>query len=68
MLLTNKHKNLLTMRERSGIIWSFVYAKQKNVPEPMQGVFGYGDVWTWTAVDADTKLCVSWLVGLRDAK
>lgn len=48
-------------------IWSFVYAKQKNVPEPLKGVYGYGDVWTWTAIDADTKLCVSWLVGLRDA-
>ena len=48
-------------------IWSFCYAKQKNVPEDKQGRFGYGDVWTWTAIDADTKLIPSWLVGLRDA-
>ena len=47
-------------------IWSFCYAKQKNVPEEKQGRFGYGDVWTWTAIDADTKLIVSWLIGLRD--
>ncbi len=48
-------------------IWSFCYAKQKNVPEDKQGQYGYGDVWTWTAIDADTKLVPSWLVGLRDA-
>ncbi len=47
-------------------IWSFCYAKQKNVPVDKQGRFGYGDVWTWTAIDADTKLVPSWLVGLRD--
>lgn len=49
-------------------IWSFCYAKQKNVPKDKQGQFGYGDVWTWVAIDADTKLAVSWLVGLRDAE
>jgi len=48
-------------------IWSFCYAKQKNVPEEKQGSFGYCDVGTWTAIDADTKLVPSWLVGLRDA-
>jgi len=48
-------------------IWSFCYSKQKNVPEDKQGQFGYGDVWTWTAIDAETKLVASWLVGLRDA-
>ncbi len=48
-------------------IWSFCYAKQKNVPENKQGRFGFGDVWTWTAIDADTKLVPSWFVGLRDA-
>jgi IS1 family transposase len=49
-------------------IWSFCYAKQKNVPEDKQGRIGYGDVWTWTAIDADTKLVISWVVGLRNAK
>jgi len=48
-------------------IWSFCYAKQKNVPEEKRGRLGYGDVWTWTAIDADTKLVASWLVGFRDA-
>jgi IS1 family transposase len=46
-------------------IWSFCYAKQKNVPTEYQDTFGYGDVWTWTAIDADTKLIPSWLVGER---
>ena len=48
-------------------IWSFCYAKQKNVPEHLQGKVGVGDVWTWVALDAETKLVASWLVGLRDA-
>lgn len=47
-------------------IWSFCYAKAKNVPADKKGEFGYGDVWTWVAIDADTKLVLSWLVGLRD--
>ena len=46
-------------------IWAFCYSKQKNVPDEFQGTFGYGDVWTWTALDADTKLVPSWLVGER---
>jgi IS1 family transposase len=46
-------------------IWSFCYAKQKNVPDQYQGTPGYGDVWTWVALDADTKLVPSWLVGER---
>jgi hypothetical protein len=46
-------------------IWSFCYAKQKNVPVEHRGTFGYGDVWTWTAICADTKLVFSWLVGER---
>lgn len=48
-------------------IWSFCYAKHKNAAEK-KGVFGYGDVWTWVALDADTKLVFSWLVGRRDAR
>lgn len=46
-------------------IWSFVGAKQKNVA---QGAAGYGDVWTWTAICADTKLVASWMVGNRDGQ
>lgn len=48
-------------------IWEFCYAKEKNVPQDKKGVFGYGDVWTFVAIDADTKLVPSWLVGSRDA-
>jgi len=47
-------------------IWSFCYAKEKNVPEAKRGQFGFGDVWTWTAIDADTKLVPSFMVGNRD--
>jgi IS1 family transposase len=46
-------------------IWSFCYSKQKNVPDEHRGTFGYGDIWTWTAICADTKLVPSWLVGER---
>lgn len=45
-------------------IWSFVYSKEKNVPQGMEDYAG--DVWTWTAIDADSKLIISWGVGGRD--
>ena len=47
--------------------WSFCYAKAKNVPADKKGVFGYGDVWTWAAICADTKIVPCWLVAGRDA-
>jgi IS1 family transposase len=46
-------------------IWAYCYAKQKNVPEQFKGTPGYGDVWTFTALCADTKLVPAWLVGER---
>lgn len=46
-------------------IWAYCYSKQKNIPEEHQGTFGYGDVWTWTALCADTKLVPTWLIGER---
>src|SRR5208283_4066729 len=49
-------------------IWSFVYSKQKNVPQEKKGQFGYGDVWTWVAIDADTKLVPSFMLGNRDSR
>ena len=49
-------------------IWSFVGMKQKNVPAERKGEFGVGDVWTWTAIDADTKLIASWLLGDRSTE
>jgi IS1 family transposase len=48
-------------------IWSFTYAKQKNIAAAKAAPEGAGDTWTWTAIDADSKLVVSWFVGGRDA-
>jgi len=59
-------RNLTSTRIEADEIWSFCYAKAKNVPEEHRGEYGYGDVWTWTAIDPDTKLVPSWLVGNRD--
>lgn len=47
-------------------IWTFVYAREKTVPKEKKGEFGYGDVWTWTAICADTKLVPCWHVGSRN--
>ncbi len=49
-------------------IWSFCYAKDRNVPERMRDQPGIGSIWTWTAIDADSKFMVSWLCGDRDAE
>ncbi len=59
--------NLPCKRLQCDEIWSFCYSKQKNIPAEKQGVFGYGDVWTWVAIDADTKLVPCWHHGRRDA-
>ena len=61
-------RNLPCRRIQCDEIWSFVYAKAKNVPAEFRGQFGYGDVWTWTAIDADTKLVPCWYVGTRGAQ
>jgi IS1 family transposase len=47
-------------------LWCFCYAKQKNVPVEKRGEQGYGDVWTWVAIDADTKLVPTYRIGGRD--
>ncbi|AHE52041.1 IS1 family transposase [Sphingomonas sanxanigenens] len=49
-------------------IWSFTYAKQKNVASAKAAPDAAGDTWTWTALDADSKMIVSYLVGGRDAE
>lgn len=59
-------RNLKVRRLQCDEIWSFVGAKKKNAT-PEQKAEGWGDAWTWTAIDADSKLCVSYLVGGRDA-
>lgn len=58
-------RNLPCKKVQVDEIWSFVYSKAKNVPDEKVGEAG--DVWTWTAIDADTKLVPSWRVGGRDA-
>lgn len=60
-------RNLPSMRIECDEIWAFCYAKAKNVPEQHRGEYGYGDVWTWTAIDPDSKLVPTWLVGMREA-
>ena len=59
-------RNLPSTRIECDEIWTFVNAKARNVPEKHKGEFGWGDVWTWVAIDQDTRLIVSWLVGSRD--
>jgi IS1 family transposase/lambda repressor-like predicted transcriptional regulator len=59
-------RGLTCRRVEADEIWAFCYAKEANVPEAHKGEFGFGDIWTWVAMDADTKLVVSWLVGERD--
>lgn len=49
-------------------IWSFCFAKEKNVQPDKVGEFGYGDVWTWTGIDAGSKLVISYFVGRREAE
>jgi IS1 family transposase len=60
-------RGLTCKRIQCDEIWSFCYAKEKNVPADKKGTFGYGDVWTWMALCADCKLVPSWLVAKRDA-
>ncbi len=63
-------RNLQSQRVQCDEIWSFCYAKKKTVQKDqtiLERNPDAGDVWTWTAIDADSKLCVSWLVGRRDA-
>lgn len=60
-------RNLPCKRVQADEIWAFCFAKDKNLPEELKGKFGFGSVWTWTAICADTKLMISWLVGDRSA-
>ncbi len=57
--------NLSCKRIQVDEIWAFVYAKQKNVPTAKNAPPNAGDAWTWTAIDADTKLVPSWLIADR---
>lgn len=59
-------RNVKSQRVQCDEIWSFTYAKNKNVPSAKAAPVGSGDIWTWTAIDAHSKLILSWLVGDRD--
>lgn len=63
-----KVRDVTAKRVQVDEIWSFTYAKAKNVPTAKAAPEGAGDTWTWTAIDADSKLIVSWLVGGRDGE
>ena len=61
-------RNLTCRRLQLDEIWGFIYAKDRNLTPDMADITGAGSVWTWVAIDADTKLVPSWLVGLRDGE
>jgi len=68
MYQNEKLRNLPCKRVQVDEIWSFVGMKEKNVPPMRKGQTGCGDVYTWVAIDADTKLVASWLVGRRNVE
>jgi len=61
-----KVRDVKARRVQVDKIWSFTYAKQKNDAAAKRQDRAYGDTWTWTAIEADSKLIISWLVGGRD--
>ncbi len=61
-------RNLKSKRVQVDEVWSFVYAKQKNVKDAKAAPDGAGDAWTWTALDADSKLIAAYFVGGRDGE
>jgi IS1 family transposase len=62
-----KVRGVKSRRVQVDEIWSFTYAKQKNVPTEKRQDLAYGNTWTWTALDAESKLLITWLVGGRDS-
>lgn len=61
-------RNVASRRIQVDEIWAFIYAKQKNVAAAKAAPQGAGDVWTWTGIDADSKLILSYFVGGRDGE
>jgi IS1 family transposase len=59
-------RNVKAKRVQVDEIWSFTYAKQRNAASAIAAPDGAGDTWTWTGIDADSKLIVSWFIGARD--
>jgi len=64
----DKVRGVKARRVQVDEIWSFTAAKQKNVAKMKVPVAGAGDTWTWTAIDAETKLLITWLIGGRDSE
>jgi IS1 family transposase len=64
----DKVRGVKARRVQVDEIWSFTAAKQKNVAKMKTPVAGAGDTWTWTAIEAETKLLITWLVGGRDSE
>lgn len=64
----NAVRDVKARRVQCDEIWSFCYAKEKNVATAKKPAVQAGDVWTWTAIDPDTKLVISWMVGGREAE
>ncbi len=60
-------RDLAVERVQADEVWSFCAMKQKNVPAELQETIGIGSIWTWTALDADSKLMISWLASNRSA-
>lgn len=63
-----KVRNVKSRRVQCDEIWSFCYAKAKNVPTAKAAPLGAGDVWTWVGLDSESKLIISYLIGDRDAQ
>lgn len=61
-------RGIQSKRVQCDEVWSFVRCKQKNLPRTQRREPERGDVWTWTALDADTKLMICWHLGRRDAR
>jgi IS1 family transposase len=61
-------RNVNPRSVQSDELWCFVGAKEKNVPSVIPGISGRGDHYTWTAIDSDSKLIISWLLGQRTAE
>ena len=59
-------RNLPCRRLQADEIWSYIHAKERNLPKEKRGKLGYGDTWVWTVVCADTRLIPCWKVGRRD--
>lgn len=61
-------RGIKAQRVQCDEIWAFCGSKEKNVAKENKGTLGHGDVWTWTAIDADSKLICGYLAGKRDAQ